>query len=69
MVNIDLIFAPFWSPVVPPHGIASLSSFLKEKEHNVRAIDLNVELPHIYKLFKRMLSMPFDLEATVRRMC
>lgn len=65
MVNIDLIFAPFWSPVVPPHGIASLSSFLKEKGHNVRALDLNVELPHIYKLFKRMLSMPFDLEATV----
>ena len=65
MVNIDLIFAPFWSPVVPPYGIASLSSFLKEKGHDVKTHDLNVELPHIYKLFKRMLSMPIDLESTV----
>lgn len=65
MLNIDLIFAPFWSPVVPPYGIASLSSFLKEKGYNVRIIDLNVELPQIYKWFKRLLSMPFDLEATI----
>ncbi len=65
MVHIDLIFAPFWSPVVPPYGIASLSSFLKEKGHSVKTFDFNVELPHVYKLFKRMLSMPIDLESTV----
>ncbi len=65
MVKIDLVFAPFWSPVMPPHGIASLSSFLKENGHEVRAIDFNVELPSVYKLFKKMLSMPIDLEATV----
>lgn len=65
MVNIDLVFAPFWSPVMPPHGIASLSSFLKENGHEVKTIDLNVELPSVYKLFKKMLSMPIDLEATV----
>ncbi|UCD14546.1 MAG: cobalamin-dependent protein [Thermoplasmatales archaeon] len=65
MVNINLVFAPFWSPVMPPHGIACLSSFLKENGHDVRTIDLNVELPSVYKLFKKMLSMPIDLEATV----
>lgn len=65
MTNIDLVFAPFWSPVVPPHGIASLSSFLKENGHEVRTIDLNVELPSIYKIFKKMMSMPIDLEATI----
>lgn len=65
MVNIDLIFAPFSISVVPPHGIANLSSFLKEKGHNVRAYDFNAELPDVYKLFKRMMCMPIDLEATI----
>ena len=65
MVKIDLVFAPFWSPVMPPHGIACLSSFLKENGNEVRAIDLNVELSPVYKLFKKMLSMPIDLEATI----
>jgi hypothetical protein len=65
MVKIDLIFAPFWSPVMPPHGIACLSSFLKEYDNEVKSYDLNVELASVYKLFKKMLSMPIDLEATI----
>ncbi len=65
MVNIDLVHAPVWSPIMPPHGIACLSSFLKEKGHFVRCLDLNVEIPLIYKIFKKMLSIPVDFEATI----
>lgn len=43
----------------------SLSSFLKENGYEVRTIDLNIKLPFVYKLFKKMLSMLIDLEATI----
>ena len=44
MARIALVQCPLWDVTVPPSGIASLSSYLKMKGHQVTMFDFNVEL-------------------------
>jgi len=41
--RILLALLPFWTPVIPPMGIASLQGYLKERNHQVHAVDANIE--------------------------
>ncbi|MGD2088534.1 MAG: radical SAM protein [Candidatus Aminicenantes bacterium] len=38
-----LVLLPFWTPLIPPQGIASLKSFLQKEGYKVKTIDANVE--------------------------
>ena len=40
MKKILLTILPYWSPVVPPVGLAALKSFLQPRGYKVRAVDL-----------------------------
>jgi radical SAM superfamily enzyme YgiQ (UPF0313 family) len=41
--KILLVLLPFWSPFIPPMGIACLKSYLAPRGFNVKALDANVE--------------------------
>lgn len=45
-MKIALIQAPCWGMFTPPLALASLSSYLRSKQHEVFVLDLNVELYH-----------------------
>lgn len=38
-----LMLLPFWSPLIPPMGLASLKSFLEPRGFDVKTVDANVE--------------------------
>jgi radical SAM superfamily enzyme YgiQ (UPF0313 family) len=54
--KILLILLPFWSSLIPPIGIASLKSFLKQHNYDVKTIDVNVEAD-----FKDFYDTYFDI--------
>lgn len=35
---------PFWTPLIPPKGMACLKSFLRKYDYNVKIVDANVEM-------------------------
>lgn len=41
--KILLVLLPFWSPLIPPQGIASLKCFLQRYGYHVKAVDANIE--------------------------
>ncbi len=41
--KILLAVTPFWDPLIPPQGIASLKGFLQKHGFQVKAVDTNVE--------------------------
>ncbi len=58
--KILLGIAPFWSPLTPPMGIASLKSFLEPYGYEVKTVDMNVE-----DRFKEMYNRYFKLLGTI----
>lgn len=42
--KILLVLAPFWTPVIPPMGIACLQGYLKQHSYIVRSVDANIEV-------------------------
>ena len=42
--KILLALLPFWTPLNPPLGIASLKTFLQDKGYHVKAVDANVDV-------------------------
>jgi radical SAM superfamily enzyme YgiQ (UPF0313 family) len=54
--KILLVMAPFWSPLIPPMGIAVIKSFLQIHGHIVKTVDLNVE-----ETFKQYYNRYFEL--------
>jgi radical SAM superfamily enzyme YgiQ (UPF0313 family) len=53
--KILLALLPFWDPLIPPMGITSIKSFLKQQGYRVKTVDANVELE-----FKDILDTYFD---------
>ncbi len=41
--KILLLFLPFWTPLIPPMGIASLKSFLQSNGFEVKTADANID--------------------------
>lgn len=41
--KILLAVFPFWTPIIPPLGLASLKSYVKKYNDNIRTVDLNIE--------------------------
>lgn len=41
--RILLAVTPFWDPLIPPQGIASIKAFLQEKGFTVKTVDTNTE--------------------------
>ncbi|MCK5059502.1 MAG: radical SAM protein, partial [Candidatus Aminicenantes bacterium] len=41
--KILLVLFPFWTPLIPPMGLAVLKSFLQQHQFSVKTIDLNIE--------------------------
>lgn len=54
--KILLGLAPFWSPLIPPMGIASLKAFLQPHGYSVKTVDLNVE-PQFKEIYSRYFEM------------
>jgi hypothetical protein len=48
--NILLAHLPYWDPLIPPMGIATLKSFLQPYGYNVKTVDLNV-VPEFKQLY------------------
>jgi radical SAM superfamily enzyme YgiQ (UPF0313 family) len=42
--RILLALMPFWTPLIPPMGIACLKGYLSERGYTVKTVDANVEL-------------------------
>lgn len=57
--KILLGLLPFWDPMIPPQGIASLKSFLQVRGYEVKTADANVE-----EKFKSIYTAYFDTLAT-----
>lgn len=41
--KILLVLPPFWTPLIPPQGIAALKNFLQQHGYKVKTVDANVE--------------------------
>lgn len=48
-MTIILIQAPCWGPQIPPLQLATLSSYLRNKQHKVFVLDLNIDFYHKVK--------------------
>ncbi len=53
--KILLVCLPFWTPLIPPMGIACLKSFLEKYGYQVKTVDANIE-----KDFSKSYSEYFD---------
>ena len=55
--KILLVLLPFWTPLIPPIGIACLKSFLKNYGYEVKTVDATVEedFQHSYDLYFNIL--------------
>ncbi len=53
--KILLVLLPYWTPLIPPMGIACLKSFLQKNQYDVKADDLN-----ILEDFKEIYNRYFD---------
>ncbi|MCP4221104.1 MAG: radical SAM protein [bacterium] len=42
--KILLALLPFWDPQIPPLGIACLKSYLQQRGHKVKTVDVNLEM-------------------------
>lgn len=51
-----LMVMPYWDPLIPPQGIASLKRFLQGYGYNVKAVDVNIE-----RAFKDLYNTYFDI--------
>ncbi len=51
--KILLALLPFWTPLIPPQGIASLKSYLQGHGYRVKAVDANIEetFKEIYEMY------------------
>ncbi len=51
--TVLLGIAPFWSPLIPPMGIAALKSYIEPRGYRAKTVDMNVEEPlkELYYLF------------------
>jgi hypothetical protein len=54
--KILLVLLPFWSPLIPPIGIACLKSYLKQHHYDVKTVDANVEID-----FNELYESYFDI--------
>jgi hypothetical protein len=54
--RILLVHVPYWDPMIPPMGIASLKRYLEKQGYQVRIADLNVR-----EVFKEIYNTYFDL--------
>lgn len=54
--RILLLMLPFWTPLVPPQGIAHLKHFLRNHGYTVKTADANVEMQ-----FKELYHRYFDI--------
>lgn len=54
--RILLVLPPFWSPLIPPIGIACLKSYLKQHDYDVKTADINVEID-----FNELYDRYFDI--------
>lgn len=54
--NILLVLLPYWTPLIPPMGIACLKSFLQQHGCRVKTADANVSAP-----FKKIYSRYFEI--------
>ncbi|MGD2089473.1 MAG: radical SAM protein [Candidatus Aminicenantes bacterium] len=41
--KILLVLLPYWTPLIPPQGIAALKVFLEKYDYKVKTVDVNVE--------------------------
>lgn len=48
--KILLVLMPFWSPLIPPMGIACLKSFMRDHGYDVKNVDVNNE-SHLRELY------------------
>ena len=58
--DIFLTMLPYWSPVIPPAGLATLKSFLEPYGYNVGIVDFNTKLETLhfyYAYFDRSFSV------------
>ncbi len=53
--KVLLALLPFWTPLIPPQGIARLKGFLKEHGYAVKSVDANLE-----NEFKRLYDQYFN---------
>lgn len=55
--KILLVLFPFWTPLIPPMGLAGLKGFLQQHRYSVKTIDLNVEdsFKEIFRVYFRIL--------------
>ncbi|MCP4156946.1 MAG: radical SAM protein [bacterium] len=55
--KILLVLLPFWSPLIPPIGIGSLKSYLKQYGFNVKAVDAGIrdEFRNLYDDYFHLL--------------
>jgi hypothetical protein len=62
--KILLVLLPFWTPLIPPMGLACLKGFLQQNGCNVRAVDANTneELKQIYHSYLEILKEYLPLE-------
>jgi radical SAM superfamily enzyme YgiQ (UPF0313 family) len=54
--KILLVLLPFWSPLIPPIGIACLKSYLQQHNYEVKTVDANVEID-----FNELYDRYFDI--------
>jgi hypothetical protein len=50
--KILLVLLPFWTPQIPPMGIACLKSYLQPKGYDVKTVDVNID-DELRKLYNR----------------
>ena len=69
--KILLVLLPFWSPLIPPQGLASLKSFLQTHGYHVKTVDANIEdeFKGIYQTYFNTLkrSIPKDKQGNFSR--
>jgi hypothetical protein len=53
--NILLLLLPFWTPLIPPLGLASLKSYLQQHGYRVKVVDANID-----EQFKRIYEKYFN---------
>jgi len=58
--SILLLLMPFWTPLMPPHGICLIKGFLQEHGYKVKTIDANLE-----KGFKKIYDRYFHTLKTM----
>jgi len=53
--KVVLMLLPFWTPLLPPQGLACIKGFLQKYGHRVKTVDANLD-----SHFKRLYDLYFD---------